>query len=51
MYLNFPGHTEEGDALLRQSFGGSYERLQSVKARYDPDNVFRSTFNITPAVT
>jgi FAD/FMN-containing dehydrogenase len=47
-YLNFPGLAEEGDALLRQSFGGSYERLQAVKARYDPDNVFRSTFNIAP---
>ena len=49
MYLNFPGHTEEGDALLRQSFGASYGRLQTVKAKYDPDNIFRSTFNIAPA--
>jgi FAD/FMN-containing dehydrogenase len=49
MYLNFPGSVEEGDALLRQSFGKSYERLQAVKAKYDPDNVFRSTFNIVPA--
>jgi FAD/FMN-containing dehydrogenase len=49
MYLNFPGHTEEGDALLRQSFGSSYERLQAVKAKYDPENLFRSTFNIAPA--
>jgi FAD/FMN-containing dehydrogenase len=49
VYLNFPGHAEEGDALLRQSFGTSYERLQAVKARYDPQNVFRSNFNIAPA--
>jgi hypothetical protein len=49
MYLNFPGLTEEGDALLRQSFGSSYERLQAIKAKYDPENVFRSTFNIVPA--
>ena len=48
MYLNFPGHAEEGDTLLRQSFGSSYERLQAAKAKYDPDNVFRSTFNIMP---
>ena len=47
--LNFPGHAEEGDALLRQSFGASYERLQAVKAKYDPQNVFRSNFNIVPA--
>ena len=49
MYLNFPGLTEEGDTLLRQSFGASYERLQAVKTKYDPDNVFSSTFNIAPA--
>ena len=48
LYLNFPGEAEEGDALLRQSFGSSYERLQAVKAKYDPDNLFRSTFNIAP---
>jgi FAD/FMN-containing dehydrogenase len=47
MYLNFPGLAEEGDTLLRESFGTSYARLQSLKARFDPDNVFRSTFNIT----
>jgi hypothetical protein len=50
MYLNFPGLAEEeGHALLRESFGASYERLQALKAKYDPDNVFRSTFNITTA--
>jgi FAD/FMN-containing dehydrogenase len=49
MYLNFPGSSDEGDeAMLRQAFGASYERLQSVKARYDPDNVFSSTFNVRP---
>lgn len=49
LYLNFPGQIEEGDVLLRQSFGSSYERLQAVKATYDPENLFRSTFNIAPA--
>ena len=48
MYLNFPGMAEEADALLRESFGASYARLQALKAKYDPDNVFRSTFNIKP---
>jgi FAD/FMN-containing dehydrogenase len=43
----FPGLAEEGEPLLRESFGASYARLQAVKAAYDPDNLFRSTFNIT----
>jgi FAD/FMN-containing dehydrogenase len=46
-YLNFPGFVEEGEDLLRASFGESYSRLQEVKAKYDPENFFRSTFNIT----
>jgi FAD/FMN-containing dehydrogenase len=46
MYLNFPGLAEEADALLQESFGASYGRLQAVKAAYDPENLFRSTFNV-----
>jgi FAD/FMN-containing dehydrogenase len=48
-YLNFAGFGEEGEDLLRSSFGASYDRLREVKAKYDPDNVFRSNLNITPA--
>lgn len=46
-YLNFPGFVEEGEELLRASYGESYARLQEVKAKYDPENFFRSNFNIT----
>jgi hypothetical protein len=35
--------------LLRKIVRRLYERLPSVKATFDPDNVFRSTFNIAPA--
>ena len=49
MYLNFPG-LGEGDTLVRDAFGAAtYERLQRVKRRYDPDNVFRMNQNIVPA--
>jgi FAD/FMN-containing dehydrogenase len=30
-------------------FGESYERLQQLKAKYDPSNVFHKWFPITPA--
>ncbi len=47
-YLNFPGMIEEGEALMRASFGSNYERLVEVKTEYDPTNVFRLNQNIEP---
>jgi FAD/FMN-containing dehydrogenase len=49
MYLNFPGMGEEGDQLLKDTFGGNYARLRKIKQKYDPDNRFRFNQNITPA--
>ncbi|MGE0725250.1 MAG: FAD-binding oxidoreductase [Alphaproteobacteria bacterium] len=49
MYLNFPGLGEEGERLLRDSFGANYARLQAIKQRYDPANMFRFNPNVAPA--
>jgi len=33
----------------QDAYGESWQRLRDVKRKYDPDNVFRSNFNIPPA--
>lgn len=48
IYLNFPGLGEDGDDLVRRSFGDNFERLSAIKRAYDPENVFRFNQNITP---
>lgn len=50
VYLNFPGYGEEGEALLRTSYGSdNYDRLVEIKNKYDPLNMFRLNQNIKPA--
>jgi FAD/FMN-containing dehydrogenase len=46
LYLNYIG--DEGDERVRAAFGAKYERLQALKERWDPQNLFRSNQNITP---
>jgi FAD/FMN-containing dehydrogenase len=48
VYLNFAGLGEDNDALARAGYGGNYERLRQIKAKYDPDNFFRGKINIRP---
>jgi FAD/FMN-containing dehydrogenase len=48
VYLNFIG--DEGSDRVVAAFGDQkYRRLTSVKAQYDPDNVFRGNQNIKPS--
>ena len=46
-YMNYLGHDENSEAL-DAAFGVNYRRLQQVKARFDPDNLFRMNQNIQP---
>jgi FAD/FMN-containing dehydrogenase len=46
-YINFQTE-DEGDDRLRAAYGGNYDRLAGVKARWDPDNRFRMNKNIAP---
>ena len=47
-YVNFLG--EDGAARIRAAYPGkTWDRLREIKARYDPDNLFRLNQNIPPA--
>ena len=47
-YVNFL--REEGEARLRQAYPSpTFERLATVKRRYDPENLFHLNQNIPPA--
>jgi hypothetical protein len=49
MYVDFPGSGEEGDELARRAYSVNYDRLASIKAKYDPHNLFRSNLNVLRA--
>ena len=49
-YTNFTGQADEtAAALASTAFGANMTRLATIKANYDPDNVFRLNANIAPA--
>jgi FAD/FMN-containing dehydrogenase len=50
-YLNFSGQEETaGPDLVDAAYGDNLTRLKDIKARYDPDNLFRMNSNIPPVV-
>ena len=46
-YVNYIDADERGDAVAA-AYGPNYGRLQRIKARYDPGNLFRLNQNILP---
>jgi FAD/FMN-containing dehydrogenase len=47
-YVNFQ-LADDNDGRTAAAYGKNFERLQQIKAAYDPDNLFRVNRNITPA--
>jgi hypothetical protein len=47
-YVNFM-MDDEADGRVQASYGENYARLASIKAKYDPKNLFRVNQNIKPA--
>jgi hypothetical protein len=45
-YVNFL--TEDEGERVAATYGANYARLQAVKQRYDPGNLFRANLNIAP---
>ena len=49
VYVNFLD-SDDGTRRVREAYGDeTYVRLAGVKAKYDPDNVFRNNTNIEPS--
>jgi FAD/FMN-containing dehydrogenase len=46
-YVNFMADDDQG--RIRDNYRGNYERLASIKKKYDPTNLFRLNQNIAPA--
>jgi len=46
-YVNFM--MDEGEERVRATYGGNYDKLTAIKAKYDPQNLFRVNQNIKPA--
>ena len=49
-YVNFM-MDDEVQGRVQATYGDNYKRLASVKAKYDPENLFRVNQNILPAAS
>ena len=49
VYVNFMPEDEPQQRVAAAAYGPNYEKLTKVKAKYDPNNLFRHNQNITPA--
>jgi FAD/FMN-containing dehydrogenase len=47
-YVNYMGDDEPGDPAAA-AYGANYKRLQEIKRKYDPQNVFHMNQNVRPA--
>jgi FAD/FMN-containing dehydrogenase len=47
-YANFM-MDDEGEARVKAAYGANYDRLATLKRKYDPANLFRVNLNIRPA--
>jgi FAD/FMN-containing dehydrogenase len=49
VYVNFLSDAEEGEDRIRAAYGPEkYDRLKTLKRKWDPDNFFRLNQNISP---
>jgi hypothetical protein len=46
-YVNFMAEDDQG--RIRDNYKGNYDRLASIKKKYDPENLFHINQNIKPA--
>jgi hypothetical protein len=49
-YVNYLGG-DEGAEGLRAAYGAKFERLAVLKAKFDPENLFRMNQNVRPTAT
>jgi FAD/FMN-containing dehydrogenase len=47
VYVNFL--TEDESDRVSKAYGGNFRRMAKIKAKYDPDNLFRLNQNVKPA--